>query len=552
VVLAIGSFLLASSLASAAWAGLTPPTRATVDRVVPLVRDPADSGGAVRAVIRLGHRRVEVTARGGAGRVLSERLAGERIRVVGTLGPVSPAVRGLLARQHVASELAARDVRYAGAGNPPARLANAVRRTLVRGAESLPPGQRTLFTGFVLGDDRGQSVETVDDFRSSGLSHLLVVSGENVAFVLALAGPLLRRFELGWRLALGLVVLGLFGVLTRWEPSVLRAEAMAAIAMTATALGRPVSTVRLIALAATGLLLLDPLLVRSVGFLLSVGACTGIAVLARPIGEALPGPRFVAQAAGVTLAAQVGVAPVLLPVFGAMPVATIPANLLAVPVAGPVMVWGVAAGIPAGLVGGWPARVLHLPTRLFVGWIAVVARMGASAPLGRVGAIAVLVAGIAGAVALLVPRVRRLAGCCLLVALLLPAATTLVHPPTTAALEIAPGARLWRRGHTTVMVVDHPSATRLLSGLRSHDVRRLDVLAATTGGRTVADAITPVARRLPVGIVMAPAALPGVEGAVVASPGTTARAGPYLVAFTRSSRTPDRIVVTDLERSSGL
>src|SRR4051794_14973661 len=255
-------------------------------------------------------------------------------------------------------------------------------------------------------DDRGQSVETVDDFRSSGLSHLLVVSGENVAFALALAGPVLRRLPLTWRLGAGLVVLGLFGVLTRWEPSVLRAEAMAAIAMTASAMGRPVSTIRLLALAVTGLLLIDPLLVGSVGFLLSVGACTGIALFARPLTASLPGPAPIAGAMGVTLAAQAGVAPVLLPAFGALPVATLPANLLAMPAAGPVMVWGMVAGVPAGLVGGWPAAALHFPTRVLVGWIALVARMSARAPLGRIGVEGLLVIGACIAVAVAFRRWR--------------------------------------------------------------------------------------------------------------------------------------------------
>src|SRR5262249_3914154 len=143
---------------------------------------------------------------------------------------------------------------------------NDVRHTLARGARSLPPGRRALFTGFVLGDDRDEPPEVADDFAATGLTHLLAVSGENVAFVLALAGPLLRR--LGWRgrLAVGLAVLLLFGLVTRWQPSVLRAVAMAGLAMVATLTGRPQSPVRLLALAVAGLVLIDPLLVMSLGF----------------------------------------------------------------------------------------------------------------------------------------------------------------------------------------------------------------------------------------------------------------------------------------------
>ena len=122
------------------------------------------------------------------------------------------------------------------------------------------------------------------------------------------------------------------------------------------------------------------LLVWSVGWWLSVGATAGIALLAAPIAARLPGPRALAEALAVTIAAQIGVAPVSVSVFGGVPLASIPANLLAVPVAGPLMVWGLPAGVLAGVAPAL-APVLHLPTRLAVRWIAVVARTAAAAPL---------------------------------------------------------------------------------------------------------------------------------------------------------------------------
>ncbi len=118
------------------------------------------------------------------------------------------------------------------------------------------------------------------------------------------------------------------------------------------------------------MVLVDPLLVWSVGWWLSVGATAGIAVLATPLAPRLPGPRPLAQAAAVTVAAQIGVAPITISAFGGVPVVSVPANLLAVPVAGPLMVWGLPAGVLAGLVPA-AAPVLHVPTRLGVRWIAL-------------------------------------------------------------------------------------------------------------------------------------------------------------------------------------
>ena len=62
--------------------------------------------------------------------------------------------------------------------------------------------------------------------------------------------------------------------------------------------------------------------------------------------------RDLREALGVTAAAQLGVLPVLLPVFGTVPLVALPANLLAAPVVGPLTVWGLVAGV----VGGWPGR----------------------------------------------------------------------------------------------------------------------------------------------------------------------------------------------------
>ena len=145
-----------------------------------------------------------------------------------------------------------------------------------------------MFTGLVLGDDRAQPADLADAFQGAGLTHLLAVSGQNVAFALALAGPVLRRLRLWPRLAATVAVIGLFGVMTRFEPSVLRASAMAALAATVAMVGWPVARVRIIALAVTGLLVVDPLLARSVGFQLSVCAATAIVVVAPPLASGAP------------------------------------------------------------------------------------------------------------------------------------------------------------------------------------------------------------------------------------------------------------------------
>jgi competence protein ComEC len=499
-LLLVGVGLLASALAARAWAGLVPPQPESISATATLLTDPEPMAGALRVELRVGHRHVEAWARGAAAGALYDRLAGERVEVTGRLRAVSPVVAGRLARRHIAAQLTVATLGRRWPGTVPMRLANRLRRTLGRGAQHLPTTQRSLFAGFVLGDDREQAPAVTDDFRGSGLSHLLVVSGENVAFMLVLAGPLLRRLELRGRFVVGMGVLLFFGLLTRWEPSVLRAETMAAIAMAAAALGRPVSSLRVLALAVTGLLLVDPMLVRSVGFLLSVGACTGIALLARPVADRLPGPRVVASAAGVTIAAQIGVAPVLVPVFGPLPLATLPANLLAMPAAGPVMVWGMTGGVAAGIFGP-VAGLLHLPTRFLIGWVALVARVGARLPLGRLGGAALIAAAVLVLVARFTPA-RRVAVVLALLVVLAPMATMARPPADLRGRSIADGVQAWRSGGAVVLVVGDAKPVATLAGLRTARIARADLVIVTSAPRSGASLLAAIRSRVRVRAVL--------------------------------------------------
>ncbi|HEY4376279.1 MAG TPA: ComEC/Rec2 family competence protein, partial [Acidimicrobiales bacterium] len=326
----LGVFLLTSLLGARSLAGLRPPAAAPFSGVVTLVADPVDQPYGVRVDVRAGHHRFELDATGSAVGAVSRALAGEQLRVTGQVAPASSAP--WLVPRHVVGRLSVRSAEAAGDGSWPWRAANRLRRLLDRGVAGLPADDGALFRGFVLGDDRGQSAGVVDDFRASGLTHLLVVSGENVAFVLVVLAPFSRRLRWGARWAVTVGVVLAFALLTRFEPSVLRASAMVGLSVTAALLGRSASPRRILALAVVGLLLVDPLLVRSVGFQLSVGASAGIVLLARRISSWLPGPRPLTELVAVTLAAQAGIAPIQIPLFGGIPVVSVATNPLAVPV----------------------------------------------------------------------------------------------------------------------------------------------------------------------------------------------------------------------------
>jgi competence protein ComEC len=373
VVVAVLAFaLLGSALVQRALQGLVEsplaaPVAARADVTLrgTLVGDPDGSRFSARVLVRVdeaGGRRVLVDATGDAGPRLRLLSAGEGVTLRGWLEPLT----GFDERwrwQHAVGVLHATELSAARTARSPLdRVANAARAAVLRGSQSLSPVDRALLAGFLLGDTRSVPHQVEERFRAAGLTHLTAVSGENVAFVLALCAPLLRRFRLFGRFAGGAAVLVLFGTMTRWEPSVLRAVAMAAIGLLAGYLGRPADGLRVLALAAIALLVVDPFLLHSVGFLLSCAASLGIAVLAGPIAARLPGPAWAREVLGVTAAAQVAVAPVLIPVFGSMPLVSLPANLVAVPLAAPLTMWGLASGVVGGALRPFAPQVASLLT----------------------------------------------------------------------------------------------------------------------------------------------------------------------------------------------
>lgn len=346
-----------------------------------LKTDPAPKGGATVAVLEIGGERFEAWARGSPRRRLSNHLAGECT----TVTAVRRALHGVAAHRgairHVVGDLQLKSIGDWREGTAMDRASNRVRRLFAAGADELRPPDNALFAGLVIGDDRNEPAEVVKQFRASGLSHLTAVSGQNVAFVLAAAAPLLRRLRSSARWVVTIMLIAWFAALTRFEPSVLRASVMAAIAATGYFMGRERPATRVLTLAIGVLVVIDPLLVWSVGFWLSVSATAGVALLGTALVQYLPGPRWLAVPAAVTIGAQCGVAPVSLLVFGTLPLVSIPANLLAVPVAGFVMLYGLPAGLLAGatkgVFAGAVASALQMPSALGTRWVGVVAALGA-------------------------------------------------------------------------------------------------------------------------------------------------------------------------------
>ncbi len=530
LVVVIAVAVLTGFLGSRALAGLDDPISGHVEGWVTLLEDPKPlaANRGVRVTVRYDDARLEARAYGAVASRLDDLLAGERARITGT---AKPANSDWHRWRHVTATVNVATVGESAAAAPLAAFTNQIRRFLDSGARSLPDDSRAMFAGMVYGDDRSQSPRLYDDFRAAGLGHLLVVSGQNVAFVLALASPLVTRTRPGVRLLVLLMLLGVFAVLTRFEPSVLRAVTMAGVAVISTALGRPETGRRALAWAVAAVIVVDPFLVRVLAFQLSVCATCGILWITPALAAKLRGPAPLRLAVATTAGAQLGVMPLLVAVFGSVPVASFPANVAAGPATAPVMMWGLTGGLGAGLLGESVAWLIHRPTAALLWWVRSVAETAAAAPPAMItsGSAVVLASGVI--LLLVAPKLDHASGFERWLQRLgserlgsqrlglgrslgwlgvLIVVVTLAYSVITAASP-APGwsqvdsARLFRQQSTVIVVVEASVRPRdLLESLRLAGVREVDLVVASGGGASDAHAVLAIRDRYRRAAVVAP------------------------------------------------
>jgi competence protein ComEC len=330
---------------------------------------------------------------------------GDEILVTGRAGPAAsdPAADfdwpAHLSRMGVAGELELERVEATGKSR--GGLAGAVDAIRDGAEQALDAGvtepQSALVRGMVLGQDERIDDLVRDDFRSAGLGHLLAVSGQNVLLLAVLALPLLAALGLGPRARL-LSVMGLIAVyvpLAGAGPSLQRAGAVGMASFAALALGRAPSRWYALLLAAGATLALNPRVSGDAGWQLSFAAVIGILSLGPGIRRALGGlPRILADGVSLSVSATLSTAPLLMHHFGQASVASLPANLLALPAVAPVM-WigmvqiglGQALAAPGPLASASHAAVTALGAvnATLLDYLAWLARRFAELPWAEVG-----------------------------------------------------------------------------------------------------------------------------------------------------------------------
>jgi len=138
----------------------------------------------------------------------------------------------------------------------------------------------------VLGDRSDMDKETLNDFTTSGVAHILAVSGFNVAIVSLVVAQLLRLFGIYWhrtRIGITMLMVFLYSAIVGFEPSVVRALLMIELYLLALLLERKPDPLNIIASAALVELLIRPYDLFDVSFQLSYSAVLGLVLLAPKI-----------------------------------------------------------------------------------------------------------------------------------------------------------------------------------------------------------------------------------------------------------------------------
>ena len=386
------------------------------------------------------------------------------------------------------------------------RLRLAARSHLAAGVRS-PVAE--VLQGMVLGDDEGVDQALVDDFRRSGLLHIMAVSGENVVLLCAMwsfAFALLGIHRLV-RTALLLPVVATYVLLTGASPSIVRAGVAGIVGLFAILASRPSDGWLLWLAPAAWLLTVNPNNLYDVSFQLSFGAVVGLLLLARPLTRAvsfLPGP--LPEQVGITTAASISTAPVSVLTFGSASLVSVPANVAGGFVLGPIMFLGMLS-LLLGFVSEWLSAPLNVVAGLFIGFLLAVSRLFASLPgavyqyqgvtlrlvlvaglLGELAVVAALAARSGGGLVVYVRDRRRwppfAAGTAVLVAAALLFAPAPVRPPdrpTLTFLDVGEGAATLFQapGGPTVLIDAGPAP--LATALRRHAVTRIDLLVVSHG-----------------------------------------------------------------------
>lgn len=201
--------------------------------------------------------------------------------------------------------------------------------------ENLGEPHSALASGLVVGEKAALGKDLLDDFRTVGLIHIVVLSGYNITIVADALRKIFSFLPRVWGISFGGIGIFLFGILVGGGATVVRSCFMAGIALFADVIRRDYSVIRALLFAGLIMVIENPrILFYDPSFQLSFLATLGLIILAGPIEKSL---TFITERFGIrsivasTIATQIFVSPYLLYMMGQISIIGMVVNILVLP-----------------------------------------------------------------------------------------------------------------------------------------------------------------------------------------------------------------------------
>ncbi|MEK9132676.1 MAG: ComEC/Rec2 family competence protein [Patescibacteria group bacterium] len=257
------------------------------------------------------------------------------------------------------------------------RIISGVKKKLINRLNSVfPEPAASLASGILLGARSSIPKDIKDDFKKTGLTHILAVSGFNITIVIAFVSAIFAYLPRKISSLCSVVAIVIFTFLVGASASVVRAAIMGSLTLIAKMFGRRTAGMRTLLVAGFIMAVLDPFIIfYDIGFQLSFGATAGLILFGERIKkyfEALPNWLCLRDNLSATCSAQVFTFPLLIFYFGGFSAITTAANLIILPFISPLML-----GSFLSLIFG---KIIAAPTLLVFDFVIYVIHFLASLP----------------------------------------------------------------------------------------------------------------------------------------------------------------------------
>lgn len=348
----------------------------------------------------------------------------------------------------------------------PLDLANACKEYMNRSAdESFTANSSGVLSAFLTGDKSGMSDTLYGAFKTSGLAHIIAVSGTHVNMLLAMVMSVFSVMKIKRRwfsILIYIIVIWLFALVCGMTASVLRATICITLFFAAWFLKRDSDGLNTLGLAALIMLGVNPASFFDVGFQLSIASTAGILIFSKPIAEKLKAlPAYIASLVAVCLAAQILTLPLMAHYFGWVSAVSLLSNLLICPVAPVLMYLGMLSSFLGGVpqLGSFIVYITEAFTQAVTYTVLVLASVpNAVLTVGRFSlwgwaAYAAAAAGLFFALTKKKNRALYLLMCAMLIISGMAAANVFSSQASLAFIDVGHGScALWRLPGATIMV----------------------------------------------------------------------------------------------------